>query len=263
MSEQFPSIRRQKRTPKPGISIAVLILLAVMSWSVYASKTNDSTKPATADESLLHDVETVYKWSGSEYRGGAEGARWSFRWDGRSDREAAEELAASLGFTLSSELVESEPVDIMAENETARMKLWIQSRPQAYDSDENKPFELVLLLDMDAGADQTAIAEALKPVNQATKPLDMQAGFTVRGEPIRTGSVERLEDAASAQEVEAYDDGHTKSLTYSSKLLRTSVRSGGADVNLQLAESAAIGGGSPELIIGVPLITGDYTLQNN
>ncbi|RAP76966.1 YwmB family TATA-box binding protein [Paenibacillus montanisoli] len=260
-SDSFPSLRRQKRTPNWGIIIAALILLAAGCWTVYAGKTKSSN--TAAGERLLHDFEAVYAWSGSEYIGGAEGAHWSFRWDGRADRKEAEQLAASLGFTLSSGLDEDEPVDIMAANDAERMKLWIHSRSDAFDPAGAKPYELILLLDLGAGSARSEMEEALGRIGRAAEDLDIRAGFTVRGAPIREGGAARLAEAASAQEVEAYDDGHTQSLTYFSKLLQSSVQSGDAKVNLQLAESAGAGGESSELIIGVPLITGDYTLQNN
>ncbi|MBP3965923.1 YwmB family TATA-box binding protein [Paenibacillus lignilyticus] len=260
-----PSLRRPKRTPKWGVLTALLVLLAAGLWS--ANYANNKETPITTGERLRHDLEAVWKWSGSEYKGGMEQANWTFRWDSDSDRKQAEHIAASLGFTLSASMDGSEPVDIMASasNEAGHMKLWIHSKPSQEEQSGDKPFELVLLLNTDPGTSRTAMTEMIDEVERATEGLDLviHGGFTVRGIPVREGGAARIAALAAAKEMESYNDGHTESITYFSEALQSSVLSGSAKVNLQLAESSAAAGESGELIVGVPLITGDYSLPNN
>ncbi|SDW48852.1 YwmB family TATA-box binding protein [Paenibacillus sp. CF384] len=256
-----PSLRRPKRTPKWGVLTALLVLLAAGLWGAYYA--NDKEAPTSGRERLRHDFEQVWAWSGGEFEGGAEQAHWTFRWDSSSDRKGAERLAASLGFQLAASLDGNEPVDVMASNEAGHMKLWIHTKPGIDESSADKPYELVLLLDAAVGTSRTSMDEMIGNVEQSAEGLDIQGGFTVRGIPIREGGAARIAATAAAKEMESYNDGHTESITYYSEALQSSVRSGSAKVNLQLAESSASAGEEGELIVGVPLITGDYSLPNN
>jgi hypothetical protein len=70
-------------------------------------------------------------------------------------------------------------------------------------------------------------------------------------------------ETAAAKRVEGYDDGRTSSITYYTLKLGTQADSGGRKVNLQIAVTRPDAGADAELVLGVPLITGDYSVQED
>ncbi|AZN43172.1 YwmB family TATA-box binding protein [Paenibacillus albus] len=253
---------KYRRQSQGGILAVVLLLLSLVTWTLWHNRHVPVT--SSGDLAVSHDFEQVWKWSNTSYVGGAGMAHWSFRWDGGAKAEGIERLAAALGFTLATGLNGDAPVDITATNDTDRLKLWVRSKPVGQLGDTaDKPYELVLLLDTVRGTDDKKIADEVKKVENAAiaAGLLLQGGFTVRGEMVQANAPDRIAAAAGAAELEAYDDSHTSSLTYYSESLQSGVQSGAAKVNLQIAGALTTGQAARELIIGVPLITGDYTEQ--
>ncbi|SEO90304.1 YwmB family TATA-box binding protein [Paenibacillus sp. OV219] len=250
------------RQPKGGMLAVVVLLLILVTRTLWHNRNLPAT--SSAEFAVSHDFEQVWKWSSTTYVGGAEKAHWSFRWDGGAKADGIERLAEALGFTLSTGLDGDAPVDITATNDADRLKLWVRSKPAGQLGDSSKmPYELVLLLDTARGSDSKSIADEVHKVENAAiaAGLLLQGGFTVRGEMVQADAPDRIAAAAGATEVEAYDDSHTSSLTYYSKSLQSGVQSGATKVNLQIAGALTTGEAARELIIGVPLITGDYTEQ--
>ncbi|REE87499.1 TATA-box binding protein [Paenibacillus taihuensis] len=258
---QMQSYRR--RQSRGGMLAVVIFLLILVGFTVWHNRNIPASSGTTL--ALSHDFEQVWQWSSDSYAGGAEGAHWSFRWDGGGKAEGIEQLAASLGFALPSSLDGDAPVDITATNDADRLKLWVRSKPagQLDGDSSNSPYELVLLLDTVRGTGNKEISEEVEKVEHAAidAGLLVQGGFTVRGEMVQADAPDRLAAIAKAKEIEAYDDSHTSSLTYYSESLKSGVQSGAEKVNLQIANALTTGTTARELIIGVPLITGDYTEQ--
>lgn len=253
----------RRRQPRGGMLAVIIFLLILVGFTVWHNR----NIPASSNTELTvsHDFEQVWQWSSTSYVGGAEGAHWSFRWDGEGNAEGTRQLADALGFTLPSRLDGDAPVDITATNAADRLKLWVRTKPagQLSGNSSESPYELILLLDTARGSESKAISDEVEKVERAAiaAGLLMQGGFTVRGEMLQVDAPDRLAAQAAAKEVEAYDDTHTSSLTYYSESLRSGVQSGAAKVNLQIASALTTGSTGRELIIGVPLITGDYTDQ--
>ena len=181
--------------------------------------------------------------------------------------EGSESFAAGLGFELGDRLADgTKPVDVVASDPAYKMTLWIHSRPPADGDQAESPalYDIVLLLDAAKNEERQTLADAIGTVERhvAETDLELRGGFTVKGTAEREGARDRIAKAASAGEAEAYDDGHTSSLTYYSAALGSKVQSASKAVNLQIAETSSAAGKGPELIIGVPLITGDYTMQD-
>ncbi|NBD27716.1 YwmB family TATA-box binding protein [Paenibacillus glycinis] len=269
MADQSPAlipIRKTKRgrAPLAGVLAALLILVAAIVWTLRNGKDDPA---ADRSRPLRADFETIWGWSDAEYAGGASGAEWSFRWDGTASPKAAKSFAAGLGFYLGDRLAEgTEPIDVVASDPAYKMTLWIHSRPRADGEQAENPafYDIVLLLDAAKNEQRQTLADAIGKVERhvAESDLKLRGGFTVKGTAAREGARARVAKAASAGEAEAYDDGHTSSLTYYSAALGSKVQSASKAVNLQIAETSAAAGKGSELIIGVPLITGDYTMQD-
>lgn len=152
-----------------------------------------------------------------------------------------------------------------------KLKIWIHRPSQTGDPEaamsaeelEAAPSDLVILFEPESGSAYNSIVESLARVEETLEAYDTITGsFSVRGVPIQAGAATRIAQEVSARQQESYYDGHTKSVTYWSSKLNAQVESGNKKVNLQIAETAPSPETSGELIIGVPLITGDYTVTN-
>ncbi|QHW33146.1 hypothetical protein GZH47_21730 [Paenibacillus rhizovicinus] len=268
---------KRKRFPQAGIFAALLILIGAVVWAVASGK-NGQHSDSGALRPLSSDFESVWSWSDSEFAGGARSAQWTFRWDGAVSLQAAKAFAAGLGFHLSGQLSDSSPIDVVASDAAYKMTLWLHSRQASEDETgdntdtgtdasgltaEKPLYDIVLLMNASEDAEKQAMSTAIKQVEEsiAHAGLPLRGGLTVKGNAAGDGAGARVAKAASAKETETYDDGHTSSLTYFSDKLASKVQSGEKTVNLQIAESVSGTGKVPELIIGVPLITGDYAMQ--
>ena len=226
MANQSPAltpIRKTKRVSVPlaGVLAAVLILVAAVVWTLRNGKDDPASDRS---QPLRADFETVWNWSDAEYAGGAADAEWSFRWDGTASPKAAKSFAAGLGFELGDRLADgTKPVDVVASDPAYKMTLWIHSRPPADGDQAESPalYDIVLLLDAAKNEERQTLADAIGTVERhvAETDLELRGGFTVKGTAEREGARDRIAKAASAGEAEAYDDGHTSSLTYYSAAL--------------------------------------------
>lgn len=259
------SIRKMKRRQAPhvGVLAALLVLAAAASWAVWHGKDGDAGK--TAEQPLSVDFRSLWQWTNAEFAGGARTADWSFRWDGDGNLADARKLASGLGLQLSGKLDGNTPIDVMASDPEGKTTLWVHTLPAGRLTEESdkSAYEFVLLLNAAENADYPAIATAVAGAERAIAQagLAFQGGLTVKGTAAAPGADKRIAKAASAKEEEAYDDGHTSSLTYYSAALATRITSGAKPVNLQIAESPALAGKGDDLVVGMPLITGDYAQQ--
>lgn len=297
MDEKSPKLipirsMKRKRFPQAGVFAALLILAGAIVWAVANGRGGQGAEPY---HPLRADLEAVWTWSDPEFAGGAQLAQWTFRWDGSARLEEAKRLASGLGIPLSGPLSEgSGSIDVVASDSTYKLTLWIHSQQaaeQAADTDadgktgeaagkdtnkvadkdtnlssaqaENALYDVVLLLDAPDHADKQAILSEVGSVEKAIEheEIELRGGFTVKGTAAGDGAGAQIAKIASAKEAEAYKDGSTSSLTYFSDKLGSKVQSGEQPVNLQIAESVPKAGEAPELVIGVPLITGDYARQ--
>lgn len=248
-----------------------------------------SSDPTTASDvngyELLHDFGQVWSWTDPVLDGGAQMGQWSFRMDGQWTRGKAEWVAAALGVELASEadgLTYSGTR--MNANPAYELQIWYTptistavvgnaaatGSPVAAALTEDHSTEqvnAVVLLRFESGIDMQAIGDAVSGVEEEAKAQQLlyESGFAVRGTAKASdnrAASEAIVRKASAMERETYDDGHTRSVTYSTPQLHIGVDSGGARVNIQIAEVDGDANAEPEIVVGVPLITGDYRAEN-
>ncbi|MFD0714429.1 YwmB family TATA-box binding protein [Paenibacillus sp. GCM10027626] len=251
--------KQTSRKFSAGIALAVIVLLATAIYSLWNKEHLEQS--VHGKTRLMHDFAAVWDWMDDVLADGAAQGRWSFRMDGRWSQEETARLAGALGVTLS------------AEPAAEKGALGAATAGQAYSGKTEidgvyrtivryEAGAAVVLVQTDAGAAKSKLAELILSLEQAAtvNKLDYAGSFAVRGEPGQEDAAAVLAGKAKAERREVYNDGHTESITYSSPELQTGVASGAATVNLQIADISGDAGAPRELVVGVPLITGDYRM---
>ncbi|MFB9324891.1 YwmB family TATA-box binding protein [Paenibacillus aurantiacus] len=260
-----------------GVLLALAVLVAAAGWAIWNKQSAGGT--ATGEKAaIMRDFREVWTWSDASFRDGSASAAWSFRFDGRWTKNQAQWVAEELGI----ETVVAEDNHTYSGVSTStgpiprKTTLWYriaatdEQRGEtagglATDADGAEEADMVLLLEFGTGVELASIGNAVEELETKMKKegLAYRSGFVGRG--VRN---DRADDAAGAIALraeaarkESYDDGHTASITYYTSKLNSAVDSGGKRVNLQIAHSRSRDA-KPELIVGVPLITGDYTAEN-
>lgn len=252
-----------RRVGKDGI-IAVLIVI-IIAGGLAAWKWNS---PGTVEgSSLLHDFKQLWTWSDGVLADGARGGIWSFRWDGSSTYADVEKIASYLNMTMEKEqqghvYKGEQKGGIGLYKLTIWAKLHGSGTPGKADN-ENATADVVLLLNGDEG---TAYRELMDVVSNVEESLsryadDYEGSFAVRGQSLLAGerASEQIALLSQASAQEVYEDGGTRSVAYYSAYLKSMVHSGNHKLNLQIAERVPPAVSQREIIIGVPLITGDYS----
>ncbi|MFC5652748.1 YwmB family TATA-box binding protein [Paenibacillus solisilvae] len=254
----------KKRSNWNGIAAACLILLITVGWTLWHVRTNS----VSASSPLQKDFSVIWSWSTQVLAGGAIDARWSFRWDGRLKGSEAAKLAANWGILLKKASTGTFDGETNEADGYNKLTVWIHQPLQAGtlpdDTLGDADVDLVMLLEPGAGLPFDSIKASIVEIEQVIKAADesITGSFSVRGIPVEADAAERIAHDAAAKQQENYEDGHTSSITYWSPKLTTEVKSGTKRVNLQIAETGPAPGAAAELIIGVPLITGDYTVED-
>lgn len=224
--------------------LAALIGLMIIAVVMTRTEAGDQAERTTATATFARDVAMLWAQAEQVYAQGNAGTTWNVRWDAQVALDAAGELAALLGVPLqetASEMsADGRIYSAMRTLDTYAMQLWYADQG-----------DLVLLLQATPGI---TLEELLSGIDTSLAALqaiqaDYMASFNVRGAAREVTSAQRLLAALATEERETYDDGHTRSNTYYTAALAEYHTQ---DYNLQLAEYAG------KLIIGVPLISGDY-----
>lgn len=266
--------KRPRNRKQTGTLLAVILLLALSGYALWSSKSsNGTTEPSYGESAILHDFSTVWAWVEPELIGGSKQGNWSFRFNGRWTMEQANEAAALLELTLDPSqdagAVSGETVYRgQLEFEDYKLSMWLQMDSGAASAEGgagSSPIgDAVLLLQAPDGSRLSQIQEAAAKVEQAVRRANAryEGSFAVRGEPKDKAAAKRIAEKAAAAIQEDYDDGHTVSTAYESRKLKSSVVSGGKRINLQIAVVNGAAGTESKIIVGVPLITGDYLEQD-
>jgi len=280
------------RYPKfpAGILVAVLVISAAVVYGFWGKERTDGPY-ARGTTALNHDLSAVWGWMDSSLAGGAQQGKWSIRFDGHWTQEQTSAVAEALGMTMpfsehadgssASESIGGE--SIQAEGRY-KITLWFQSDKQRQ-TEKKTSNDTGDRTDTSAGVDTSSskqtgmvvlIIQSLEPmsndellaaadtVEQAAVAagLHYNSSFTVRGQPDKPGEAQALASRAGARRLENYHDGHTSSVTYATAKLKASVESGTKRVSMQIADVSGDAGAPAEIIVGVPLITGDYRTED-
>ncbi|MBW7476522.1 YwmB family TATA-box binding protein [Paenibacillus oenotherae] len=251
------------RSEKKSMAAALLVIVVAVSWTIWQWSSAPAKTPA---DELLHDLQQIWTWSDGELVGGAQAGRWSFRWDGRWTYSEVKKVAAELDIPLEQEgqehLYRGKRSGEAPDGYVFSIWANLQANDVNKSSIKDAVADVVLLLDVRKG---TVIEQLIGRVSEveaavSLNDLEFKGSFSLRGQPVRAGALERLAGLAGAERREEYEDGQTTSIAYYSDELFSGVNSGEHIVNLQIAERSSAADDKRELIVGVPLITGDYSM---
>jgi len=284
--------RFRPRYPKfpAGILVAILVISAAVVYGFWGKERTDGPY-ARGTTALNHDLSAVWGWMDSSLAGGSQQGKWSIRFDGHWTQEQTEAVADALGMTMpfsehagdasGSQSIGGE--SIQAEGRY-KLTLWFQgdkqrevkkdasidaeaaAAPEIEDS-QSKGKQTGMVVLMIQSLEQLSYDELMAAANMveqaaAKSGLHYNSSFSVRGQPDKLGEAELLASRAGARRLENYQDGHTSSVTYATAKLKASVESGTKRVSMQIADVSGDAGAPAEIIVGVPLITGDYRIED-
>ncbi|MUT68663.1 YwmB family TATA-box binding protein [Paenibacillus sp. NEAU-GSW1] len=271
MSSMYTSIRakrKQQLRTRAAILAAIVVLIGGGLWS--AAQQREVKKDRQENSVLQHDLKLLWKWSDKLFKDGADSAEWSFRWDAEGEEATVERLVQMLtdaDENLKEGMLYVDGADTASiEMPSYGGLLTIHSIPSGqkrkaillYQSNINSS---------DAGM-QAGLNEAIAKVEGVLLQIgaDYTEGMSVRGTADRKDAVERLASDANAKQLDRYDDGGTVSASFYTEglYISTPIAEGSRKrVNLQGALHQDTDTGEQNLIIGVPLITGDYSVSGN
>jgi len=286
--------RFRPRYPKfpAGILVAVLVISAAVVYGFWGKERTDGPY-ARGTTALNHDLSAVWGWMDSSLAGGSQQGKWSIRFDGHWTREQTGAVAESLGMIIpfsehADDVTASQTIggeSIQAEGRY-KLTLWFQGDKkhqgekdssiehanradpvegvEAMPSSKQQTGMVVLMIQSleQMSYDELLAAANTVEVAAAEAGLHYNSSFTVRGQPDKPGEAELLASRAGARRLENYHDGHTSSVTYATAKLKASVESGTKRVSMQIADVSGDAGAPAEIILGVPLITGDYRTED-
>ncbi|MFF2094225.1 YwmB family TATA-box binding protein [Paenibacillus sp. NPDC058174] len=248
--------KRQQLRARLAVLAAVVVLVAGGGWAFMQKGTDTAGQSA-----FQHDMQALWSWTDKLFKDGASSAEWSLRWD-------AEGEGATVGKLVLMMTSEDERQD--------KNVLYTEGADEAAIILEDYGGELSIH-SLPAGRERRAImqfrtsGEASKQnlldlVQKVEKGLEWAGtkyteGITARGKTEYNDAISRLEKAGQAREIEHYADGGTVSNSYYTDRLKKSVQSGGKEgrlISFQAAVHREAGSKQHDLIVGLPLITGDY-----
>ncbi|MNZ84570.1 hypothetical protein D3C78_1033320 [compost metagenome] len=94
--------------------------------------------------------------------------------------------------------------------------------------------------------------------------IDYTSSMQVNGYSLNEQAIREISKQAKASQVDRYEDGGTVSETLYTEQLRSSIQvGGGSAANLQIALHRETETERFQLTIGIPVISGDYSLATN
>lgn len=273
------------RYAKKDVIVALLLVIIIAGglsvWKWRSAGTSEASP-------LLHDFNQIWSWSDGVLEGGAQGGSWSFRWDGSSTYGDIARIASQFNIALEEEQGQVFRGEQEGGDGLYKLTLWAKlhktgaldgagnagktGEADDAESTDNANSEnsanraiadVVLLLNVREGAPYRQLADSVDKADKtvARYAQGYKGSFAVRGYSGLDGESPsvRIAGLAQAAERELYEDGGTRSGAYYSAQLESAVYSGNHKINLQIAERMPPTAARHELVIGVPLITGDYS----
>lgn len=251
------------RNSKGGKRIALAVLAICAVWAIW--QTNQQSRIAPAREALLADLSLLWDWSDDRLIGGAGNAEWNVRWNVTADPGSMERLIGLLfadqAGNVTDTAVEHNGSVVKGVLPASGGRLTV-SLTAAADTSE----QLMLLYEPADGAatGKEGLLQAAKAVSEEIETITSKYtnSMNVKGLANQRDAPRLIASAAKARRIDSYADGGTVSDSYfTAKLKNEVITDGGRRINLQLAVHTNTETESYELVAGVPVITGDYTVQ--
>lgn len=267
----YPSIRtkrKQQLRTRAAIIAAILILIGGGFWS--AVKQREANNAMQETSALQHDLKLLWQWSDKLFTDGADTAEWSFRWDAEGEGATVEQLVQTI--TDADENFKKGMLYVEGADTASIEMTDLGGTLSVYSVPSGQKRKAILLYQSNMNGNvpgtHKMLNEAIVKVEGALQQAgaDYTEGLSVRGTTEHKDAVERLARAANAKKIDRYDDGGTVSASFYTEglYLSTPLENGSKKrVNLQSAVHRDTVTGEQNLIIGVPLITGDYSISGN
>lgn len=249
---------------RAAVLIAAALLAVCAGWALIQP---NAEKEANAyADSLSHDTALLLEWADQIYAGGACNAEWTVRFD-VTDETSRLTLEKILGLLIRNNGAktdnlyagEGDSVTVSVLDGTAELSIHALPEPE---EGEASRF-LVLLRTVAAGnVDGEAFKDAVEQAAVGFREQGVSYTGTVsaRGSSGEKRAADKAAALAQAREVERYEDNGTESVVYYASKLQSYVKVGeGRAANLQIARYQRTDNGEWSIIVGVPLITGDYS----
>lgn len=256
--------QRAKRT-KAGILLALLVISVCAVWAMWQAD-RAPRETTTAEQQLQHDLQALWTWSDDELKGGSEVGDWAIRWNVTGKAGTMNGLVQQF-FTEA----EGKAIGKVVQNEGKTVSGMITKYGGSLSINlvqgDDQSEQLMILLDttlspliekntlMDATADISANLAQISPA--FTSSMKVQ-GYTKQNQTLQ--HLKRLTDAKS---VDRYEDAGTISETFYTRMLHMAIAvENGRSANLQVALHKETNSENTALTIGIPVITGEYSVFN-
>ncbi|WP_053374362.1 YwmB family TATA-box binding protein [Paenibacillus sp. FJAT-27812] len=261
--QRLTAKQRAKQT-KAGILLALLVILISASWAIWQADRapRDTT---SAEQVLQHDLKALWEWSDDQLRSGSQGASWSIRWNATSKVGSMKELVQNL-------FVDEKGIasDKIEQNEgktvTGALPKYSGKLTISLVKSDSRNEELMVVL-------ETGASQPLDPKKllQATADISGQlvlfspaftSSMKVQGYTDHEQTIQRLTRLTDARSVDRYEDRGTISETFYTRMLHSAiVVENGKSANFQIALHKDTNSDNTELAIGIPVITGEYSVS--
>lgn len=254
--------QRAKQT-KFGVILALLVILLSAVWAMWQA--DRTPRVATAAEQMLqHDLEALWEWSDDQLMSGSKGADWTIRWNVTGKSGMMEELVQRLfrdeqGKALN-KLEQNEGKTVTGEIPAYGGRISI-SLAQAGDDSE----QLMVLLETDKSEllNKSMLLQATASISDELTRISpaFTSSMKVQGYTDHNQTIQHLKKLTNAKSVDRYEEGGTISETFYTGMLRSTIAvSIGKSANFQIALHKQTNSDSTAITIGIPVITGDYSV---
>ncbi|SFE39468.1 TATA-box binding [Paenibacillus catalpae] len=219
--------------------MAAVVLVTGIIWAII---NKDQIRSDKNPSILAHDIALLWQWTDKLYSKGAATVEWTVRWDIEGDAASLEQVQQQL-----------------QADEKGQEKGTLSIFPLTEDN------QAMIVYVSKQKTDEKQLLNVINSAEAIFKEsgLTYSGGMTVRGETEYNNAAERLAQAAGGKRIDRYkDESGTVSEAYYSEKLFSAVEAGaGKKANLQVAQHRETESGRLSLIVGTPLITGDYTVR--
>ncbi|MGO4543650.1 YwmB family TATA-box binding protein [Paenibacillus sp. 2TAB23] len=255
--------QRAKRT-KQGVLLALAVISVCAIWAIWQA--GHAPKETTSAEQLLqHDLKALWEWSDDQVKGGSDGASWSIRWDVTGKAGSMQELVLQLFTEEKGEAVdkvvgnEGKTVSGLVAKYGGKVSLHLIQK-------DDQSEQLMVLLETAGTASIERESLLQKSADISSKIALISPAFTssmkVQGYTKHDQTIQRMTRLTDAKTIDRYEDAGTISETFYTRMLHSVIPvENGKSANFQVALHKDTDTGNTELTIGIPVITGEYSVS--
>ncbi|WP_337102734.1 YwmB family TATA-box binding protein [Paenibacillus sp. YIM B09110] len=268
-----PSLTNVKHANKRkgGKRVAILVLLICSLWAIWQAQ--HQTRVAPARQMLLDDLGSLWDISDADIIGGSGGAAWTIRWN----LTARDGTMASLEHVLFTDAAGNPSGTTADQNGRSVMgvlpkyggKVTLSLIASTVEKEQ-----IMLLYETqqasESGGMQLTKHELIRAADAVSSEVEVftdeyESSMNVKGFTGNSDALDRISRLAAAKQVDSYvdvDGGTVSDTFFTAKLKNEVIVDNGHRANLQIALHRSTEEQNLELVVGVPVITGDYSIGN-